>query len=88
MEGHDRQRYKAWHRMMISHRRKYRAARQMYQADFSSNNNRTKPVFAADLQKVIFIPHTNPFKRNIFTSRHFVVNETFASFGKGSYPMT
>ena len=65
----------------VSHRKKYRMAREMYQHDTMSEAISSCPTFAADLQKVILIPRMDQFKSNIFTSRLVVFNETFSPVG-------
>ena len=65
----------------VSHRKKYRMAREMYQHDTMSEADSSCPTFAADFQKVILIPRMDQFKSNIFTSRLVVFNETFSPLG-------
>ena len=65
----------------VSHRKKYKTARAMYQRDAMSDADNSCPTFAADLQKVILIPRMDQFKVNIFTSRLVVFNETFSPVG-------
>lgn len=65
----------------IQHRRKYRNARQAYKADSSATPKHEHPVFAADMQKVLLLPMMDQFKKNIFTPRLCVFNETFSQIG-------
>ena len=53
----------------IAHKRRYLKARQQNKHDATKSYDASKPVYSADLQKVILIPRMDQYKRSIFTSR-------------------
>ena len=65
----------------VSHRKKYKTARSMYQRDAMSDADTSCTTFVANLSKVILIYRMDHFKVIIFTSRLVVFNETFSPVG-------
>ena len=66
-----------------AHKKRYTAARELYQQDAFEQQPSETLYFAADLQKVKMLPEIAGVKTALFTQRYAAYNETFSELGSG-----